>query len=267
MRRLPPFASVVRPSVVRTEATATPFAWLPRVVAPDAAAAIAGLLERRLRAHLRPVSRGIPEGLISGQTRNWQERLPKTARMQAVELASRSGAAWRAAQATGVVAFLESDALRRLAVRAVGRALAPRPGVQALRYGPGDYSGPHTDHHPEYPDYAGGYAEAHLTFTSPAVRDQFLMWAPDGHWTEMVEVAKPGGLALYRLPFWHATTPLRAKPGREAEAYRWVLIATFRFAEPLPPLLSTMTPAPETARRGGRSRGAPLAGGSSAKTG
>jgi hypothetical protein len=32
---------------------------------------------------------------------------------------------------------------------------------------------------------------------------------------------------VYRLPFWHYTTPLAAKPGAEATARRWVLLGTF----------------------------------------
>jgi hypothetical protein len=43
----------------------------------------------------------------------------------------------------------------------------------------------------------------------------------------MVNVAEPGGIAVYRLPFWHYTTPLRAKRGKEALARRWVILGTF----------------------------------------
>jgi hypothetical protein len=32
---------------------------------------------------------------------------------------------------------------------------------------------------------------------------------------------------VYRLPFWHYTTPLVAKPGAEDAARRWVLLGTF----------------------------------------
>jgi hypothetical protein len=41
-----------------------------------------------------------------------------------------------------------------------------------------------------------------------------------------------GGITAYRLPFWHYATPLVAKPGREREARRWVLLGTFLFASP-----------------------------------
>jgi hypothetical protein len=32
---------------------------------------------------------------------------------------------------------------------------------------------------------------------------------------------------VYRLPFWHYTTPLVGRPGKEDAARRWVLLGTF----------------------------------------
>ena len=46
----------------------------------------------------------------------------------------------------------------------------------------------------------------------------------------MVPVAESGCLTLYRLPFWHYTTPLQAKPKQETKAARWVLLGTFLYA-------------------------------------
>jgi hypothetical protein len=43
-------------------------------------------------------------------------------------------------------------------------------------------------------------------------------------------VAESGCLTLYRLPFWHYTTPLQAKPKQERKAARWVLLGTFLYA-------------------------------------
>jgi hypothetical protein len=47
----------------------------------------------------------------------------------------------------------------------------------------------------------------------------------------MVDVNTPGGITVYRLPFWHYTTPLTARPGREKAARRWVVLGTFLFAD------------------------------------
>ena len=38
-------------------------------------------------------------------------------------------------------------------------------------------------------------------------------------------------LTLYRLPFWHYTTPLQAKRGQERKEARWVLLGTFLYAD------------------------------------
>lgn len=43
----------------------------------------------------------------------------------------------------------------------------------------------------------------------------------------MVKVSGLGFLTIYRLPFWHYTTPLQARPGLEAKARRWVMLATY----------------------------------------
>ena len=46
------------------------------------------------------------------------------------------------------------------------------------------------------------------------------------------EVTGPSGIAVYRLPFWHYTTPLIARRGREHEARRWLLLGSFDFDPP-----------------------------------
>ena len=110
-----------------------------------------------------------------------------------------------------------------------GRKLDRRSGQQALCYGAGDYAGPHNDHHPENKRAAKGYLDLHLSLSSPSVDHQYLVYAKGGHFTEMVPVAGLGTLTIYRLPFWHYTTPLQAKTGQEAKARRWVLLATYLY--------------------------------------
>jgi hypothetical protein len=48
---------------------------------------------------------------------------------------------------------------------------------------------------------------------TPEVRRQLLVYARDGHLTEVVDVARQGLITAYRLPFWHYTTPLEVAPG------------------------------------------------------
>src|SRR3546814_6614131 len=58
-------------------------------------------------------------------------------------------------------------------------------GVQALCYGPGDYAGPHNDHHPEEPTARGGYVDCHISLASSAVDHQWLVYAERGHLSRM----------------------------------------------------------------------------------
>jgi hypothetical protein len=97
-----------------------------------------------------------------------------------------------------------------------------------LRYGPGDYAGPHNDHHPENAAARGSYVDLHLSLCAPGVAHQWLVYSRAGHFSEIVSVACPASITAYRLPFWHYTTPLVAKPGVR-NANRWVLLGTFLY--------------------------------------
>lgn len=191
-----------------------------------------GLLEAHLAPHLAALAQGIPPESITGQTRNHQERLIKTVRVSTAYLERRRSRAWRAAERIGLIAMTGSDTWHRFAEVLAGRALDRRSGRQVLCYGPGDYAGPHTDHHPEDQRARGGYVDMHLTLCGPGVAHQWLVYAEGGHFRHVLDVATVGGITAYRLPFWHYTTPLVAKPGREASARRWVVLGTFRYAIP-----------------------------------
>ena len=68
-----------------------------------------------------------------------------------------------------------------------------------------------------------------IGLATPAVASQWLVYEQDGHFSAMADVNTVGGITAYRLPFWHYTTPLQARRGREAEARRWVLLGTFLY--------------------------------------
>ena len=81
------------------------------------------------------------------------------------------------------------------------------------------------------PDQAeAAYAAGAQFAVTPAVRRQLLVYARDGHLTETVDVARHGLITAYRLPFWHYTTPLEPRRGRDGDARRWVLLASYQFA-------------------------------------
>lgn len=206
------------------------------LVDPRRAAALRGLLDRALFDALETIDTPVPPESIWDMRADYSETLPKTARVLTAYLESRRERAWRAAERIGLVAMLRSQSFRAFAAALAGRALAARHGIQVLCYRPGDYSGPHNDHHPENPRARDGYVDIHLGLAAPAVAHQHLVWARGGHFSETVQVA--GGaagaatLAAYRLPFWHFTTPLVARPGAEARARRWVLLGTFLYTAP-----------------------------------
>jgi len=211
-----------------------PFLFLDGVVDRAKALAAAALLERAMAGRLQPMRRAIPPESIGGQTRNHQERLIKTVRLRTAWLERRGSRAWTAAERIGLIAMTQSDAWRGFAEAVAGRALDSRSGVQVLRYGAGDYSGPHTDHCPEDARARDGYVDLHLSLGCPGAARQLLVYAPmdrqGGHFSEMVDVNRAGGIAVYRLPFWHYTTPLAPLPGKDKEARRWVVLGTFLYA-------------------------------------
>jgi hypothetical protein len=188
------FADLLTPKgrrvLSRGPARTDPLIYLHGMIAKDAALAAHALLERALRPLLAPMERAIPPESITRQTRNHQERLIKTVRNRTAYLASRRSKSWQAAERIGLIGFLCSESLRRFAERITGAALDPKSGQQAIRYGPGDYAGPHTDHHPEEPRAAGGYLDLHISLTSPEVRHQYLVWAEGGHLSRIADVSR-----------------------------------------------------------------------------
>jgi hypothetical protein len=169
----------------------------------------------------------IPPDSVTSMTENYSERLTKTVRVDTALLESRRARAYVAAREVGLVQMLRSESFREFASQLLGRPLRRGWGIQVLRYRPGDYAGPHNDHHPEEADARDGYLDVHLSFTSRAVAHQWLVYERAGHFSEVTSVATLGGLTAYRLPFWHYTTPLVARPGRQGAARRWVMLGTF----------------------------------------
>jgi hypothetical protein len=191
------------------------------------------LLDRALHDLLEPLEQPIPPESIWKMTANYGERLPKTAHLKTAYLERRRERSYRRAEAIGLVAMLRSESFAALAAALAGRALKRRWGIQVLCYEPGDYVGPHNDHHPEEPAARRGYLDVHISLVGPGVAQQWLVYAVQGHFSRIVDVATAGGVSAYRLPFWHYTTPLVARPAAPPEAARrWVLLGTFLYRQP-----------------------------------
>jgi len=201
------------------------------------------LLERHLLAHLSRIDRPIPPEATWSLRQNYAELLPKTMRVSTATFERRRCQAFAAAERIGLIAMLRSASFGAFAEALAGRKLEGRWGIQALCYGAGDYVGPHNDHHPELPEARRGYFDLHLTLSAPGVAQQWLVYAVGGHFSRIEPVSRSGKLTAYRLPFWHFTTPLVARRGREGEARRWVLLGTFLYKG------AGMPPASRTAAR------------------
>lgn len=191
------------------------------------AAGATALLDRALRDVLTPMTKPIPREATWGMKTAYSERLPKTVSVQSGMLDAPRSKARARAREIGLIDCLTSPSLHAFAEALSGYPLRRKWGLQVLCYGPKDYAGPHNDHHPDEPLGKDGYTDLHLTFCTKGVGHQFLVYERGGHLSELREVASVGGVTCYRLPFWHYTTPLAAKRGREADARRWVLLSTF----------------------------------------
>lgn len=208
----------------------TRFLSMEGLVDRGKAARLRALLDRTLPPTLERIDRPIPPDTIWKMRADYAETLPKATRASTIYFDRDDEPGVRAAQRIGLDAMLRSRSFHAFAEALAGRALAPKWGRQVLCYGPGDYAGPHNDHHPSNPKARAGYIDLHLSLSSPAVAHQWLVYARAGHLSEVVPVHGAAMLTAYRLPFWHYTTPLVAKPGRTARARRWVLLGTFLYA-------------------------------------
>ena len=184
-------------------------------------------LEQSLASELELMARPIPPESISDMRHDYGELLPKTSRARTIYFESRRERGVKAAERIGLVRMMRSASFRAFTEALAGRRLATGWGLQVLRYGAGDYAGPHNDHHPENEDARAGYIDLHLSLCSPGVAHQWLVYSRAGHFSEIVSVAQPATVTAYRLPFWHYTTPLVGKRGQDAA--RWVLLGTFLY--------------------------------------
>lgn len=187
------------------------------------ARAVCELLTRSLGDVLMPMEQAIPRSATWGMKVAYREKLPKTVRVSTAMLDHDDSRALPRAREIGLIAMLRSSSFHAFAEALSGYPLRKQWGLQALCYRPGDYSGPHNDHHPDEPLGRDGYTDLHLTFCETGVEHQFIVYEKQAHLSEIESIATRGGVTCYRLPFWHYTTPMVGKPN----ARRWVLLGTF----------------------------------------
>jgi hypothetical protein len=193
------------------------------LIEPKTANAVHALLTRALSDVLFTMEQAIPRSATWGMKVAYREKLPKTVRVQTAMLDDDDSKALPRAKEIGLIAMLRSSSFHAFAEALSGYRLRRQWGLQALCYRPGDYSGPHNDHHPDEPLGRDGYTDLHLTFCNRGVEHQFIVYEKQSHLTELDSIATRGGVTCYRLPFWHYTTPMVGTPS----ARRWVLLGTF----------------------------------------
>lgn len=202
----------------------------PNAICAKTSRTAIGLLEKVMAPRLRKQHYPIPPGLIKDLKHNFTETLPKTFRNQTATLNSPRSQAAKAANEIGLLQMLGSSSLHAFAEAVSGYRLERMPGFQASRYLPGDFIGPHNDHHPEDKHLRGGYIDFQITLTSNAVENQYLIYEHNGLLNNTVNMAIPSCITVAHLPFWHQVTPLIPKKGKEKDAVRWLLMVSFNKA-------------------------------------
>ena len=205
---------------------------LPQVIKPRIAASLIQVLDRNLYPRLLTIERKIPRTSITEMTENYTEKLPKALHVKSAHLHSRGCQGYAAAAKINLIPMLRSPSLLAFAESVTGLKLLPGMGCQALCYEHSHYVGPHNDHHPESEDAAIGYVDFHIMLSNRHVSHQWLVYEEKGHLSSVVDISLPVGVAVYKLPFWHYTTPLSGRAGYESLARSWVLISSFGVQSP-----------------------------------
>lgn len=211
----------------------TPIVVFDDLIDEGVARSCIALLDRAMYPVIRRMETRIPREWIASMKKNYSDTLRKTVRVKTAILNSRKSHALDAAREIGLAEMMCSQSFRAFAEAVVGMPMQrKRWGRQVICYGQGDYSGPHNDHHPEDESTRNGFVDLHIMFSNDAVSSQWLVYEERGFLSACHEVSGRSGIAVYRLPFWHYTTPLVGHPGREQEARRWLLLGSFDFDPP-----------------------------------
>ena len=195
------------------------------VISPAIGRACAELLTRAMDGCLQPLCARIPADSISKMRKNYTEQLPKTMHMSTAYLDRCGGKGFRAVERIGLWRMFNSESFRRCAEVLSGYALGDFK-FQVICYRHGDHVGPHNDHHPEIEELRNGYIDLHVSLANEYVAHQWLVWERRGFLSQIRNVNVAGSAAVYKLPFWHYTTPLMGLSGHEEQARRWLLLAS-----------------------------------------
>jgi hypothetical protein len=204
------------------------FATFDGVVDKSKAEDYVEILDAHLYRHLAVEQRRIPAESITKIRKNYQEVLSKSMHIKTAFFRRRNARSYQAAERIGLLRMMRSGTFTDFAEAVTGLKLDRELNLQVSCYEHGDYVGPHNDHHPENEAIKHGYVDFHVMFTNNAVAHQYLIYEEAGHFSKIVDVNIQAGVSIYKLPFWHYTTPLAGKPGQERDARRWLLLGSFK---------------------------------------
>lgn len=212
----------------------TPILFFDSVIDADVADECVRLLDEAVYPKLRRLHTPIARESLTEMKENYGEALSKTVRIKTATINSGKSKALDGARECGLDVMMHSKSFRRIAQAVTSHALREDWWArQVICYESGDYSGPHNDHHPERPEARNGFIDFHVMFSNAAVAHQLLVYEEGRFLTKAREVTQQPSIAVYRLPFWHYTTPLLAREGHESRARRWLLLGSFDYDPPL----------------------------------
>jgi hypothetical protein len=212
----------------------TPILFFDGVIDRGVAAECVRLLDEAIYPTLKRMFFPIAREALTEMTENYGEQLRKTVRVRTATMNSRDSIALRAAREVGLAQMMSSPSFRRFAQAVTSHNLREDYWArQVICYQHGDYSGPHNDHHPQRAEARNGFIDFHVMFSNASVAQQLLVYEEGRYLSAAREVTAKPSIAIYRLPFWHYTTPLLARRGQEEKARRWLLLGSFDYDPPL----------------------------------
>ncbi len=197
------------------------------IINKDVAYKCIQLLNKSFFANLKPLERTIDAQEMLEMKTNYSEKLGKTLRMKTVEIRNKKAQVYQKANECGLIQLLNSESLRIFGEKVVGDTFGRPLNNQIICYENNDYVSPHTDHHPENDNINKGYYDIHLMFSNKYVANQLLIYEDKGFLNKVTTISEPSAIAIYRLPFWHYTTPMQGVVGKENMAQRWLLLRSF----------------------------------------
>jgi hypothetical protein len=205
-------------------------AVVQNIVRPEYVNSILHELDSKIFPVLKNYHNPVSDDIIKKMKKNYSEKLGKSMKMKSSELNSKNSVAYRVASDLGLVDMLNSESYKRMGEVIMGAKFGCSVGKQVICYQHGDYVSPHNDHHPEDEHLKHGYFDIQLMLSNQYVKHQWLVYEQKGFLNSMQDITSPSGIAVYRLPFWHYTTPLIGRQKKISEAKRWLLLHAFEFA-------------------------------------